>query len=155
VQIHTTQTTQTTHAMQAVCTRQTQGKRWLSSGWLKAGAGVLLGVALGGYGVAAGGEDAGARHTARPCWRADEKVMVVDRIEDEWVVLEVGQGQRVDIPLRVFPEGVGEGQRVSFVRVKEDGEERQRALERLQRLRGEGIEQIGQGAREALGRAPN
>jgi hypothetical protein len=101
-------------------------------------------------------------------WRAGEKVLTVDRIEDEWVVLEVGEDQRVDIPLRVFPEGLGEGEQVTLVRVSEVAQgcaaseaagrweavdaqaERARALERLRRLRGEEVGQLGAQARRAL-----
>lgn len=62
------------------------------------------------------------------------RVLRVDRIEDDWVVLEVGEGRRVDVPLNMFPEGLKEGEGLVLVKV-EDTAALVSAKERIERLR--------------------
>lgn len=72
---------------------------------------------------------------------ADTRVveLVVDRVEGDVAVLEVA-GTQVDWPLAALPDGVVEGQRMSFTisRVSSDTRQEAEARARLDRLRAKG-----------------
>jgi hypothetical protein len=57
-------------------------------------------------------------------------MIVVDRIEGDQAVLDVG-GRTVDVPLAVLPEGVREGDRLTFVVAPADTSEADARLARL------------------------
>ncbi len=102
------------------------------------GTGAVVGAVLGAAFVVAWGvlmQDAAAMEVVEiTATETAHRVLRVDRIEDDWVVLEVGEGRRVDVPLSAFPEGLKEGEGLVLVKTN-DTAALASAKERIERLR--------------------